>query len=267
MPAGREFPTFDIKGVPVAAIDIASACDLVCSRALAARGEYITVTGAHGVVESAYDERIRTAHQKAFMTVPDGMPLVWLGRLLGFRSITRVYGPDLMSRVFANEQYRQLRHFLYGANPEIIAKLCDALHARFGQCNLVGTYSPPMKPLGFIEGDDVLARIRDLKADLIWVGLSTPKQEMWMQMHMPKIGKGMAVGVGAAFELLSGTTAQAPRWIQQSGLEWLFRLAAEPKRLFRRYLFVVPRFLWFLMEALAKHWRVTWRNAHRHELV
>ena len=252
MTSGDEFPTFDIKGISVAAVDLAFAGDFLGRHAAGAHGEYITVTGAHGVVESAYDERIRMAHRKALMVVPDGMPLVWLGRLLGFGSMSRVYGPDLMEFIFANEQYRRLKHFFYGANPSVIAKLHNVLRSRFGEFNLSGTYCPPVNPLGFIEQDDVLARIRDLKPDFVWVGLSTPKQELWMQMHMPEIGSGIAIGVGAAFDLLSGTTIQAPRWIQRSGFEWLFRLVMEPRRLYRRYFFVVPKYLQFFLEALVK---------------
>ena len=258
------FPTFDIRGVSVTAIDLASACELICRHAVDAHGEYVTVTGAHGIVESAYDERIRNSHLQAFMVVPDGMPLVWLGRMLGFRSMSRVYGPDLMAGMFANEQGRQLRHFFYGADPSVVTKLCNVLQASFGKFNLVGTYSPPMKQLGFVERDDILARIRNLKPDLVWVGLSTPKQELWMQMHMPTIGAGIAIGVGAAFNLVSGVTAQAPRWVQRSGLEWLFRLSIEPKRLFKRYLFIVPRFLFFMTEALAKHRLEMWRSVEPH---
>lgn len=260
----KGFATFEIKGVPVAAVDLASARELIYRHASQAQGTFVTVTGAHGIVESACDDRVRVAHQQAFIVVPDGMPLVWLGKLLGFRSIDRVYGPDLMECIFADERCRQLRHFFYGATPSVIDKLCTALRARFGNFNLVGAYSPSVRPLGFVEQDDVLARIRDLKPDLIWIGLSTPKQEIWMQMHTPKIGTGIAIGVGAAFDLVSGMTAQAPRWVQRAGLEWLFRLLAEPRRLFRRYLVVVPQFLCFFVAALAKHQNDVWRGLDRH---
>jgi N-acetylglucosaminyldiphosphoundecaprenol N-acetyl-beta-D-mannosaminyltransferase len=260
MSTAYAFPTFEIKGVSVAAVNLAFAADFICKRAVDAHGQYVTVTDAHGIVESVYDERIRTAYRQAIMAVPDGMPLVWLGRLIGSRSIGRVYGPDLMESIFANKEHRQLKHFFYGANPTVLLRLSERLRARFGEFNLIGTYSPPIQPLGFVEQDDVIAGIRDLKPDLIWVSLSAPKQELWMQMHMPMIGYGLAIGVGAAFDLLSGTTAQAPRWMQRSGLEWLFRVTTEPKRLFKRYLFVVPRFLCFFMEKLTKHWTELWRG-------
>jgi N-acetylglucosaminyldiphosphoundecaprenol N-acetyl-beta-D-mannosaminyltransferase len=248
---------FKIRGVEVAAIDVFSACNLIGKSAADVSGNYVTVTGAHGIVESVYSREVFDAHRDAWLIVPDGMPLVWLGRLLGFNSIGRVYGPDLMECVFSNPDYRERRHFFYGSSPSVISSLRDALVARFGEFNMIGMHCPPMKPLGFIEDEAVLTRIRDLKPDIIWVGLSTPKQEVWMHMHMPKIGAGVGIGVGAAFDLLAGKTRQAPRWIQRSGFEWLFRLAMEPRRLFRRYFFVVPQFLFFFAETVARQVRKT----------
>ena len=244
-----EFNTFCVRGINVAAIDVARASDLIRQLAtMALGGTYVTVTGAHGIVESVYDDRIREAHQQAFMAVPDGMPLVWLGRLLGFNSIGRVYGPDLMADIFSRSDLRQLRHYFYGSTPAVVDRLAATLRSRFGDFNLVGTYSPPVRPAGFTEDEDVVSTIRQLKPDVVWVGLSTPKQELWLCNHMNRIGSGVGIGVGAAFDLLSGTTTQAPRWIQRSGLEWAFRVAVEPKRLFGRYLFVVPRFLYYMLE-------------------
>ena len=240
--------TFSVRGINVAAIDLDQACDLVRQLATDAQGAYVTVTGAHGIVESVYDDKVREAHQQASLVVPDGMPLVWLGRLLGFDSMGRVYGPDLMAAVFSRPDLRQLGHYFYGSTPAAIERLTTSLTSRFGEFNLVGAYSPPIRPAGFEEDEEVLSRIRQLRPHIIWVGLSTPKQELWLQTHMPKIGSGVGIGVGAAFDLVSGTTRQAPRWIQRSGLEWLFRMAVEPRRLFRRYLFIVPRFLYYMVE-------------------
>jgi N-acetylglucosaminyldiphosphoundecaprenol N-acetyl-beta-D-mannosaminyltransferase len=243
-----EFKTFRVRGINVAAIDVAEATDLIATLATSSRGEYVTVTGAHGIVESVYSNEILNAHQQASLVVPDGMPLVWLGRLLGFRSMGRVYGPDLMAGVFSRGDLRGLKHFFYGSTPAVHDRLKAAIGSRFGEFNLTGAYAPPIRPIGFEESDEVLAHIRALKPHIIWVGLSTPKQELWLLNHMQKIGCGVGIGVGAAFDLLSGTTTQAPRWIQRSGFEWAFRLAVEPRRLFRRYLFIVPRFLYYMAE-------------------
>jgi N-acetylglucosaminyldiphosphoundecaprenol N-acetyl-beta-D-mannosaminyltransferase len=244
------FKTFNVRGTNVAAVDLIQATDFVAQLANNARGAYVTVADAHSIVQSAGSEQIRKAHQQAAMVVPDGMPLVWLGRLLGYDSIGRVYGPDLMSSIFARGELRQLRHFFYGSTPDVVAKLTAALTSRFGEFNLVGTHSPPIGPLGFNEDENVISYMRELKPHIVWVGLSTPKQDLWLNMHMPKIESGVGIGVGAAFDLLSGTVRQAPRWIQRSGFEWLFRLAMEPRRLFKRYFLVVPRFLFFMIEIL-----------------
>jgi N-acetylglucosaminyldiphosphoundecaprenol N-acetyl-beta-D-mannosaminyltransferase len=253
----KNFSTLNVKGIDVAAIDVYRASDLIGELATATQESYVTITGAHGIVESQYNKDIFDAHRNASLVVPDGMPLVWLGRLLGFNSIGRVYGPDLMECIFSNEAYRELRHFFYGSSPSVVSQLRDALVARFGEFNMVGMYCPPMRPLGFNEDEAVLSRIRDLKPHIIWVGLSTPKQEVWMHMHMPKIGTGVGIGVGAAFDLLSGQTLQAPRYIQRSGFEWLFRLAMEPRRLFKRYFFVIPRFSVFFLQTFARQRRKT----------
>jgi N-acetylglucosaminyldiphosphoundecaprenol N-acetyl-beta-D-mannosaminyltransferase len=245
-----DIPSFSMRGINIAAINLWRARQLISAHATTSRGDYVAVTGAHGIVEASDDALVQRAHQEAFLVVPDGMPLVWLGRQLGFRTMDRVYGPDLVESIFSAPECRELRHFFYGGRPEVVSSLIDALRTRFGPFNVVGTYSPPMNPVGFCEDDAIIRRIRDSSPQIIWVGLSTPKQEVWMHMHMPKIGTGVGIGVGAAFDFLSGTTRQAPRWVQRSGLEWLFRVINEPRRLFRRYLVVVPRFSFMLLQTL-----------------
>ena len=247
-----DFCAFEIRGIQVAAVDVFRARDLICARHPPAKGEYVTVTGAHGIVESAHDVRVLEAHQQAAMVVADGMPLVWLGRLLGYRNIGRVNGPELMEVIFEKEAYRKLKHFFYGGNQSVVTNFKNVMTSRFDNFNMVGAHYPPFNPLGFSEDEEVLSRIRALQPDIIWVGLSTPKQEVWMRMHMHKIGCGIGVGVGAAFDLLSGTTRRAPRWIQRSGFEWLFRLIVEPRRLYKRYLFVIPQFAYFWLQTLFK---------------
>jgi N-acetylglucosaminyldiphosphoundecaprenol N-acetyl-beta-D-mannosaminyltransferase len=242
--------TFAIKGVPVAAIDVAWARDLLGACARDGKGEYVTVTGAHGIVVSAQDPRVKKAHAEAALVVPDGMPLVWLGRLLGLSSIDRVNGPELMELVFSTQEFRNLRHFFYGSRQSTVERLRERLTCRFGSFHFAGAYYPPMRPIAFQEDEDVLHMIRQAKPDIIWVGLSTPKQEMWLNMHMRRIGMGVGIGVGAAFDLLAGTTIRAPRWIQRSGFEWLFRLLTEPTRLYKRYSYVIPRFSYFWLETL-----------------
>ena len=208
-----EFRKFNVRGTSVAAIDLERACDLIGQLATGGQGSYVTVTGAHGIVESVYSDRVREAHQQAFVVVPDGMPLVWLGRLLGFDLIGRVYGPDLMASVFSRKELRYLKHYFYGSTPAIIDRLTATLKSQFGEFTLVGAYSPSIRPVGFTESEDLLSHIRELKPHIVWVGLSTPKQEIWLHDHMARIGSGVGIGVGAAFDLVSGATRQAPRWI------------------------------------------------------
>jgi N-acetylglucosaminyldiphosphoundecaprenol N-acetyl-beta-D-mannosaminyltransferase len=251
-----QFDKFEIKGIQVAAIDVGRARDLIGEMAASGATGYVTVTGAHGIVESVYDEHVASAHKSAAIVVADGMPLVWLGRLLGLSTIGRVNGPELMEYIFAEQKYRQLGHFFYGGDPRSVENLKQAIVRRFGDFNVIGVHCPPIRPAGFIEDRDVIDKIRAARPHFIWVGLSTPKQELWMQTHAPLIGEGVAIGVGAAYDLLSGTKQRAPRWIQRSGFEWLFRLAVEPRRLFYRYVFVIPRFMCFFTEALIKPKRI-----------
>ena len=143
------FATFKIKNINIAAIDVMQASELIGDLAISGHGNYVTATGAQGIVESTYNEKILDAYRHASLAVPDGMPLVWLGRLLGFRSIGRVYGPELMEHIFSNRKYRELRHFFYGSDPSVIATLRRALISRFGEFNMVGMHSPPIRSLGF----------------------------------------------------------------------------------------------------------------------
>ena len=168
-----DVPSFSIRGIRIAAIDLKRASRLISARARASHGDYVTVTGAHGIVESSDDDLVLRAHQGAFLVVPDGMPLVWLGRQLGFPTMDRVYGPDLMECIFSKPECRELRHFFYGGRPEVVSKLTSAIATRFGPINVVGTYSPAMNPLGFCEDDAIVRRIRDCRPQIIWVGLSS----------------------------------------------------------------------------------------------
>jgi N-acetylglucosaminyldiphosphoundecaprenol N-acetyl-beta-D-mannosaminyltransferase len=195
MPSKMNFPKFTIKGIDVGAIDVNRACDLIGELVTSAQESYVTVTGAHGIIESQYNKDIFDAHRNASLVVPDGMPLVWLGRLLGFNSIGRVYGPDLMECVFSKEAYRDLRHFFYGSSPSVISNLRDALVTRFGEFNMVGMHCPPMRPLGFNEDEAVLSRMRDLKPHIIWVGLSTQSRKSGCTCICPRLGLVLRSGL------------------------------------------------------------------------
>lgn len=233
----------NVLGVGVSAVNLASATATIDCWIDSGAHTYVCITGAHGVIESQKDESLRGIHNAAGMVTPDGMPLVWLSRLRGQRGVDRVYGPDLMADVCEKLRPQQRRHFLYGGGPGVAEKLAGQLKKRFPGIEIAGTYTPPFRPLTEDEDADVVRMINASRADIVWVGLSTPKQEFWMSAHAGRIDAPVMVGVGAAFDFHAGLKEQAPRWIQRSGFEWLFRLVTEPKRLWRRYAEIVPLFL------------------------
>jgi N-acetylglucosaminyldiphosphoundecaprenol N-acetyl-beta-D-mannosaminyltransferase len=214
--------------------------------------QYVCVTGVHGVMESQRDETLREIHNAAGLVTPDGMPLVWLSRLNGWRNTSRVYGPDLMLDVCERSLATGYRHFLYGGNEGVPERLAERLQRMFPGLIIVGTYSPPFRPLSAVEDEEIVQRINETKPDIVWVGLSTPKQEHWMAQHLNRVSASVLIGVGAAFDFHAGLKRQAPKWMQHNGLEWFFRLMSEPRRLWRRYLVNNPAFIWM---TLLQIWR------------
>jgi N-acetylglucosaminyldiphosphoundecaprenol N-acetyl-beta-D-mannosaminyltransferase len=196
---------------------------------------YICVTGVHGVTEAQENPGFRSILNAAFLNTPDGMPMVWMGRLKGHSEMTRVYGPDLLLEICRVSEQTQWRHFFYGGAPGAAEELVASLRRRFPALSVAGTYTPPFRPLNAGERDELRALVTKTKPDVIWVGLSTPKQEAFMAEALPWLDTTLMVGVGAAFDLLSGRVRQAPRWIQRSGFEWLYRTFQEPRRLWKRY--------------------------------
>jgi N-acetylglucosaminyldiphosphoundecaprenol N-acetyl-beta-D-mannosaminyltransferase len=171
------------------------------------------------------------------------MPMVWMGRLQGFSSMGRVYGPDLMLRVCEHTARSGHSHFFYGGASGVAAALKARLEARFEGLKVVGTYEPPFRPLNEFEREDLIRQVAVTRPDIVWVGLSTPKQERFMAEFLPHLETTLMFGVGAAFDFHAGRVRQAPRWMQCSGLEWFFRLCCEPRRLWKRYLKNNPLFI------------------------
>jgi N-acetylglucosaminyldiphosphoundecaprenol N-acetyl-beta-D-mannosaminyltransferase len=207
-------------------------------------GRFIAVTGMHGVSESLDDPKLRMILNSADLVVPDGMSLVWVGRLRGCGLQRRVYGPELME-TFCAATGPRYRHFFYGGGPGVAERIAAAELSRHG-IQIAGTYTPPFRPLTADEEREVADMVEKSRADILWVGLSTPKQERWMYEHRNSLKVPVMAGVGAAFDLNSGTLVQAPRWMRENGLEWLFRLLAEPRRLWRRYLVKGSKFVWYV---------------------
>jgi N-acetylglucosaminyldiphosphoundecaprenol N-acetyl-beta-D-mannosaminyltransferase len=213
-------------------------------------GNYIAVTGMHGVVEAQHDPAFKAVLNQASLVVADGMPLVWLGRRHGFRLQRRVYGPELLE-TFCRETGHWYSHFFYGGVPGVAEKLGDVLKRRFG-IRVAGSYSPPYRPLDSNERCRLAEIVVASRPDVLWVGLSTPKQETWMAEYRRLIRVPVMIGVGAAFDFLTGRTSQAPRWMREHGLEWSFRLATEPRRLWRRYLIGGSKFVWNVALEMAR---------------
>ncbi|GBE29603.1 putative N-acetylmannosaminyltransferase [bacterium BMS3Bbin04] len=207
----------------------------------------------HGGMESRGDADIRRFHNEAGMVVPDGMPLVWMNHYYGRRHVTRCYGPDLFLAVMKDSVGKDagFKHFFYGGAEGVPELLGERMQERFPGLNVVGAYSPPFRELSPEEDEHIIQMIRNSEADIVWVGLSTPKQERWMSEHVNKLSRPVLVGVGAAFDFHTGRVVQAPKFIQKSGLEWLFRMLMEPKRLWKRYSKNVPLFLLLILRQMA----------------
>jgi N-acetylglucosaminyldiphosphoundecaprenol N-acetyl-beta-D-mannosaminyltransferase len=247
---GTPFSTFsepartNILGVGVSAINMTQSLEMIDHWVKVRAPRYVCVSGIHGVTESLRDSALRDVHNRAGMVTPDGMPLVWLSKMRGARHVERVYGPDLMLACCERSLTRGYRHFLFGGAEGVPERLAERLRRRFPGIHIVGCLSPPFRPVTEAEDAAIVERIARTRPDIVWVGLSTPKQERWMHEHVGRVGAPVLIGVGAAFDFHAGLKKQAPRWMQRSGLEWLFRLATEPRRLWRRYLVGIPRFLW-----------------------
>ena len=253
-------PRANVLGVGVSAIDIPRAIAEMESWIDAADREYVCVTGMHGIVESQRATPLRLIHNRAGLVTPDGMPLVWLLWWHGYHHSDRVYGPDLMMATLAHGASRGWRHFLYGARQETLDLLEARLKQRVPGLNIVGRFSPPFRDLTPEEDAEIVERINASGADIVWVGLSTPKQERWMAGHRSLLRANVLIGVGAAFDFHAGTVRQAPRFMQRCGLEWSFRLLTEPRRLWRRYATGIPAFIWgvLLQTARLRRYPVDW---------
>lgn len=244
-PGGRAAgaPTFAVTGVRVHAVQIpgvvARMSEWIDRRD---RGRCVAVTGMHGVSEARRDPRFRQALAEADLVVPDGMPLVWVGRYRGHPLKRRVYGPELMLEFCRATANRGYRHFFYGGAPGVANDLAAKLARRYPGVVIAGTWTPPYRPLSEDEAREVRDAINRCRPDILWVGLSTPRQELWMAGERARLLVPVMAGVGAAFDLNTGRVRQAPPWMREHGLEWSWRLAQEPRRLWRRYLLNGPRF-------------------------
>jgi N-acetylglucosaminyldiphosphoundecaprenol N-acetyl-beta-D-mannosaminyltransferase len=244
----------EILGVPISVITMADALSVIERWITRRTPHYVCITGVHGVIECRSDEGLRRVHCEAGLVTPDGMPLVWMAQALGYSHMRRVYGPDLMRELSAIGALRGHRVFLYGGGEGVAQRLAAALTQAHPGLQVVGVLTPPFRDLTPAEDSAIVAQINAAQPDIVWIGLSTPKQEKWMAEHLLRIDAPVMVGVGAAFDFLSGIKKQAPLWMQRNGLEWLFRLTTEPRRLWRRYSAIIPTFLVLASAQLACAW-------------
>jgi N-acetylglucosaminyldiphosphoundecaprenol N-acetyl-beta-D-mannosaminyltransferase len=224
-----------LLGVQVNAINMELALAQIEIWVAERRANYICVAPAHSIMECVNDPSLLPVFNEAGMVTPDGMAVVWLLRLMGHKEVRRVYGPDLLLAACAHGLERGWRHHFLGGTAETLALLTADLRARFPSLQIAGQTSPPFHPLSAHENEDMIAAVNTSQTDILWVGLGSPRQEAWMNRELGKIKAPVMVGVGAAFDFLSGIKPQAPRWVQRIGMEWLFRLINEPKRLWPRY--------------------------------
>lgn len=239
---------FRILGIPISAVNMSGACALIVSWTHGLEFRSVFVREAASLMAAVSEPRLAHLHEEADLVVADGTPLVWLGWAKGFSNeLGRVAGADLVDAVCRESVAKKQSHFFYGGQPGVAAEMASRLAVRYPGLHVAGTLSPPMRDIGpSFEPDDIaMAEIEHIKSkrpDFIWVGLSSPKQEYWIMQAGPLIGRGVFLGVGAAFDFHAGTVRRAPEWLRDNGLEWAHRLYSEPRRLWRRYLILAPKF-------------------------
>jgi len=233
----------NVLGVGISVTNIGHSIDLIRSWIYSGEKQYICVTGVHGVMESQGDESLRSIHNRSGLTVPDGRPLYWLGRLEGHAEMGPVPGELFSLEVCESAAREGWSIYLYGGAEGVAQDLASTLTARFPGLNVVGAYTPPFRPLNASEETNLVSEVDSLKPDIFWVGLSTPKQERFMAEYLPKLNTKVMMGVGAVFDYHTGRISRTPEPLRRLGLAWLYRLGCEPKRLWRRYVYSNPRFV------------------------
>ena len=226
-------PTCNILGVYIAAIDMEWLVAYINSNIKLLSGDYICVSNVHTTVTAYEDPEYLKVQNGGIMAIPDGGPLSSIGQKRGFRNMKRTTGPSLMGEIFKISTEKCYRHYFYGSTDETLEKLYSTLVDVYPGIQIAGMYSPPFRPMTEDEDRAIVKRINETEPDFVWVGLGAPKQERWMAAHQGKV-KGLMVGVGAGFDYHAGNIERAPKWMQKSNLEWVYRLIQNPRRLFSR---------------------------------
>lgn len=234
----------NVLGIRIETLNMSRALQRVASVLRRGQKAYVSVIGVHGIMEAQRNPRLAAIYAQSAITIPDGMPTVWVGRLQGSRQMERVAGPDLMLEILRDRRFAHYTHFLYGGDPDVALALSANLTRWFPWARIVGTFTPPYRDLSHDEEDDLIATVDRCKPDFIWVGISTPRQEEFMHRYLPLLDTRIMFGVGAAFDYHTGRIRDCSVWIKKAGLQWLHRLVQNPRRLWRRYLRNIPAFLW-----------------------
>lgn len=211
---------------------------------------YICVANVHTTVTGWRDPDFRKVNNESIIATADGVPLVWASKFLKPQIHGRASGPDIMAQFFNDDDERRFRHFLFGSTQAVLDSMRSEIEKRWPHTQIVGTFSPPFRPASAQDDLEHAALVNDAKADIVWVGLGAPRQELWMNRMRPRLQAPLLIGVGAAFDFLSGNKPRAPLWMQNFGLEWLFRLLSEPRRLFTRYAVTNSLFLWGVLQQI-----------------
>ncbi len=239
------------KAVKILGVKVhATSMDRAVSRieSLVASGDkgYVCVTGVHGIMEAQVDPNLKRIINNAALNIPDGRPTVWVGWLRGLFQMRQVTGPDMMLKIFGISAAKGYTHFFYGGNTGVAEQLRDELVGSFPGAKVVGTYTPPFRALNRDEEADLIRTVAELKPDFFWVGLSTPKQEKFMDAYLSKLDVKLMLSVGAAFDIHTGRIKDAPYWMKLAGVQWCHRMYQDPSRLWRRYCVNNPKFLFYL---------------------
>lgn len=234
----------NVLGVGIHSLDLPSAVGLMESVVVSGRRGYVCVTDVRAIIEAQDNPAYLQVLNSSFLTVPDGRPSVWVGRAQGFSRMDQVAGPDLFLEFCKLSSQKGYSQFLYGGAPGVAERLRDVLIKRYPGLKVVGTYTPPFRPLNAQEEKDITELVARLKPDVTWIGLGAPKQELFMAKYLNRFDTTLMVGVGAAFDMHTGQIKDAPQWVKHVGFAWVHRLIQEPRRLWKRYLMSIPRFIW-----------------------
>jgi N-acetylglucosaminyldiphosphoundecaprenol N-acetyl-beta-D-mannosaminyltransferase len=248
-PPLNKIPRFRVLDVSLCALSLADTVSIVLAWIAGRERHYLSVCTADTILQCHDRPELAAVVNAAGLAVPDGMPVVWLGRMRGL-PVGRVYGPDLMLALLEAGRASGVRHYFYGGTPPLLESLQKRLHLRFPWLVIAGSWAPPFRPLTQAEEQEVTDRINAARPDIVWVGIGTPKQDFWVAQLRSRLEAAVLIPVGAAFNFHAGTVRQAPAWMQRAGLEWLFRLGMEPRRLWRRYLLGNPRFAFLVLKQL-----------------